>query len=144
MKATEIFGSLKLDHLAFACNNFENSKFLNFTKILGFKKVHEEVVSGENTEVLLLKPKHDDILLELITPSTPDSSLAKFLSSKGEGFHHICYKTTHLRSTLDELKSIGIHPIEGYPKVGSKGKLICFLNPKDTGGILVELAEDPK
>ena len=80
------------------------------------------------------------VKLELISPSSEDSPIAKFLEKRGEGLHHICLEVDNLDVVLDDLKKKRVEII-GTPTMGGSGKKIVFLHPKSTGGVLVELKE---
>jgi methylmalonyl-CoA/ethylmalonyl-CoA epimerase len=79
--------------------------------------------------------------LELITPTSPDSTIAKFLRERGEGLHHIALRTENCKETLAELQERGISLIDREPRVGAGGTRIGFLHPKSLRGVLVELVE---
>ena len=143
MKESLIFKDLKVDHFAFLCADLTSSYYLNFYSLLSWEVFHEEHIALEGTDLKLLRSNKENFFIELISPSSPESPLSKSLSKRGECFHHICYKVDNLSATILELTKENINILPNYPRIGSRNKKICFLNPKETGGILVELAESP-
>lgn len=82
-----------------------------------------------------------DSLVELLQASAPDSPIAKFISKRGPGIHHICFAVDDLNGTLDRCRRAGIRLIDDVPRLGAEGKRIAFLHPSSTAGVLVELTE---
>lgn len=82
--------------------------------------------------------------IELVAPSTPDSSVAAFLQKRGEGLHHLCIYVDDIESTLAHLKSAGVKLIDETPRVGADGNKIAFVHPSDMHGVLIELEQKPK
>jgi methylmalonyl-CoA/ethylmalonyl-CoA epimerase len=81
--------------------------------------------------------------IELLEPLDSEGSIGKFLSSRGEGIHHIAVKVRNIESTLEELKKKGLTLIDEKPREGAEGKKIAFVHPKSTRGVLLELCEGP-
>lgn len=82
-----------------------------------------------------------DSLVELLVPDKADSPIGRFLEKRGPGIHHICFSVDDLDATLARCREAGIRLIDEQPRTGAEGKLIAFLHPSSTGGILVELSE---
>ena len=82
-----------------------------------------------------------DSLVELLQASAPDSPIAKFVSKRGPGIHHICFAVDDLNGTLERCRRAGLRLIDDVPRVGAEGKRIAFIHPSSTGGVLVELTE---
>jgi methylmalonyl-CoA/ethylmalonyl-CoA epimerase len=80
-------------------------------------------------------------LVELLEPDTADSPIAKFLSKRGQGIHHVCFAVDDLDATLERCRAAGIRLIDQTPRVGAEGKRIAFLHPSSTAGVLIELTE---
>jgi methylmalonyl-CoA/ethylmalonyl-CoA epimerase len=80
-------------------------------------------------------------LVELLEPGEPDSPIGKFLAKRGPGIHHICFAVDDLDATLAKCRDAGIKLVDEAPRIGAEGKLIAFLHPSSTGGILIELSE---
>jgi methylmalonyl-CoA/ethylmalonyl-CoA epimerase len=81
--------------------------------------------------------------IELLEATAPDSPIAKFISKRGKGLHHICFQVDDVYKAISELKDANIELIDKEPRFGTEGYLIAFVHPKSTGGVLVELAEKP-
>ncbi len=79
--------------------------------------------------------------IELVTPTSDDSPVAKYLQKKGEGLHHICIYVDDIAARLAALKAAGVKLIDETPRVGAEGNLIAFVHPKDTNGVLIELEQ---
>jgi methylmalonyl-CoA/ethylmalonyl-CoA epimerase len=82
-----------------------------------------------------------DALVELLEPAVDDSPIAKFISKRGPGIHHVCFVVDDLVETLERCRAAGIRLIDEAPRLGAEGKHIAFLHPSSTGGVLVELTE---
>lgn len=82
-----------------------------------------------------------DSLVELLEADTPDSPIGRFVSRRGPGIHHICFAVDDLKATLDRCRRAGVRLIDDTPRRGAEGKLIAFLHPSSTQGVLVELTE---
>lgn len=80
-------------------------------------------------------------LVELLEAETPDSPIAKFLSKRGPGIHHICFAVDDLDAVLDRCRAAGLRLIDDTPRIGAEGKRIAFIHPASTGGVLLELSE---
>ncbi len=80
--------------------------------------------------------------IELIEPISPESPVGRFLQRRGPGLHHLAYRVTDLATTLARLKDAGIRLIDEAPRAGAHGRMIAFLHPESTGGVLIELVED--
>lgn len=131
----------KIEHIGIAVKNVETSNDL-FTKLFG--KSHYKVESveseGVNTSFFML----GETKIELLEASNANSSIAKFIDKKGEGIHHIAYEVDNLDEEMLRLKNEGFELINKEPKDGADNKRICFLHPKSTNGVLVELCEEKK
>ena len=82
-----------------------------------------------------------DALVELLEPAAPDSPIAKFITKRGPGIHHVCFEVDDLDATLARCRDAGLRLIDQTPRIGAEGKRIAFLHPSSTGGVLVELTE---
>jgi len=82
-----------------------------------------------------------EALVELLEPAQADSPIAKFITKRGPGIHHVCFAVEDLAGTLQRCRAAGIRLIDEQPRVGAEGKHIAFLHPSSTGGILIELTE---
>jgi methylmalonyl-CoA/ethylmalonyl-CoA epimerase len=131
----------KVEHIGIAVKNLENSNAL-FKKLFGqaHYKVEKVESEGVSTSFFML----GETKIELLEATNPESSIAKFIDKKGEGIHHIAYAVDDILTEMERLKSEGFELIHQQPKEGADNKLICFLHPKSTNGILVELCQDKK
>ena len=130
----------KIHHLAIAVKDLEEAlRFYHDT--LGLP-VHEQAVrEDQGVKAALLTIGESDI--ELLEPLGPDTPVGRFLERRGEGIHHICLQTDDIDKELADLKANGVELIDQEPRQGLVGR-ICFLHPRSTKGVLVELAQPPE
>ncbi len=129
----------KLEHIGIAVKNIDRSNTL-FASLLGQEHYKIEHVESEGVRTSFFKI--GDVKIELLEATRPDSSIAKFIEKKGEGIHHLAFSVSNLSQSIESYKSKGFEPINEMPKKGADNKMICFLHPKSTGGVLIELCED--
>ncbi|MDI1355437.1 MAG: methylmalonyl-CoA epimerase [bacterium] len=131
----------KIEHIGIAVKNIQESNVL-FQKLFGKAHYKIETVTSEgvNTSFFML----GDTKIELLEATKPESAIAKFIEKKGEGIHHIAYEVDNIDDEMARLKLEGFELINKEPKDGADNKRICFLHPKTTNGILVELCEEKK
>lgn len=131
----------KVEHIGIAVKNLENSNNL-FAKLFGkdHYKVEKVESEGVSTSFFML----GETKIELLEATQPDSAIAKFIEKKGEGIHHIAYEVEDIYAEMERLKKEGFELIHQQPKKGADNKLICFLHPKSTNGVLVELCQERK
>jgi methylmalonyl-CoA/ethylmalonyl-CoA epimerase len=98
------------------------------------------VVDSEGVKTVFFQV--GDSKIELLEATHEQSAIAKFISKRGEGLHHVAFAVDHIESEMERLKSEGYTLINESPKEGADQKLICFIHPKSTGGILIELCQD--
>ncbi len=129
----------KIEHIGIAVSNLENSNLL-FKKLFGepHYKLENLESEGVSTSFFMI----GETKIELLEATTPNSPIAKFIEKKGEGIHHIAYAVDDLDSEINRLTNEGFEFISKQPKDGADNKRICFLHPKSTNGILVELCEE--
>ena|SRR5579862_1927477 len=108
-----------------------------YQEVLGLESVPLEDSDGAKIAGLVA----GESLVELLEADRPDSPIATFLSKRGPGIHHICFSVDNLAETLERCRSRGLRLIDETPRRGADGKLIAFLHPASTGGVLVELTE---
>ncbi|MBX3164947.1 MAG: methylmalonyl-CoA epimerase [Bacteroidetes bacterium] len=131
----------KIEHIGIAVKNLETSNEL-FKKLFGNSHYKIEAVESEgvSTSFFML----GETKIELLQATNNESSIAKFIEKKGEGIHHIAYAVNNIEAEMQRLKNEGFELINAQPKDGADNKRICFLHPKTTNGVLVELCEDKK
>ncbi len=127
-----------INHIGIAVRDLETSKAL-YQKIFNVEHFHEEVV--EEQMVAVASFTVGDVLLELTAPTSPESTIAKFLEKRGEGIHHIAFAADSVSDELARLNNEGISLINNEPRNGAHDMLIAFLHPKSTGGVLMELCQ---
>lgn len=130
----------KIDHLGIAVNNLAEARIF-YEQVLGLRCEKIEEVPSQKVRAAFFKI--GDIHLELLEPTSPDSAIAKFIAAKGEGFHHIAYKTDAMASQLDQATAAGCRLIHQEPIIGAGGKAVAFLHPKSSHGLLTELCAEP-
>ena len=127
-----------LDHVAIAVNKIEDALQI-FEKNLGLRLEGVKNVEQQKVKIAMLRAGAGKI--ELLESTSPESSVAKFLASRGEGIHHIAIEVSDIEGHLEELKAKGIVLIDEKPRPGAEAKKIAFVNPKSTKGVLIELVE---
>ncbi len=129
----------KIEHIGIAVKNMNDSNEL-FKKLFGKEHYKIEAVESEgvNTSFFML----GETKIELVQSTNENSSIAKFIEKKGEGIHHIAYAVDDIEKEMARLKGEGFELINQQPKDGADNKKICFLHPKTTNGILVELCQE--
>lgn len=129
----------KIEHLGIAVKDLEKSKDL-FRKLLGKESYKEETVEGEGVTTSFFMI--GDTKIELLEAITPESPIAKFLEKKSEGIHHIAFDVEDIHKEVRRLKEEGFEILNDIPKKGADNKLVVFLHPKSTNGVLVELCQE--
>lgn len=129
----------KIEHIGIAVKNLEESNLL-FEKLLGVSSYKSEEVQSEGVLTSFFQTGINKI--ELLAATTPDSPIAKFLEKKGEGIHHIAFDVENIFAEIERLKKEGFVLINEVPKKGADNKLVVFLHPKNTNGVLVELCQE--
>lgn len=125
----------QIDHLGIAVRSLAETMPL-YENALGFKCEHTEEVPSQKVRTAFFHV--GEVHIELLEPTDPESPIAKFIESRGEGIHHIAFRTTDINSQLDKAKSAGVRLIHEVPFDGAAGKLVAFLHPKSTHGVLTE------
>ena len=126
----------KVEHIGIAVKSFANSVPL-FEKLLKTDCYKTELVESENVNTAFFKTGETKI--ELLEITDPNGIIAKFIEKKGEGIHHIAFDVEDIYAEMKRLKEEGFQLLNETPKQGADNKLVCFLHPKSTGGILIEL-----
>ena len=128
---------LKIDHLGIAVKSLSAAK--GFYEKLGLEISPEETVPAEQVKVVMVPVGESRI--ELLEPTADTSAIAKFLSKRGEGLHHVCLKVPNLPATVDRLKKDGVRLVSDQIKTGAGGHLYVFVHPASAGGVLLELVQ---
>ncbi len=127
-----------VEHIGIAVNNLEQSIPL-FEKLLNSPCYKTESVDSENVNTAFFLQKGAKI--ELLESTDPDGVIAKFIAKKGEGMHHIAFEVPDIQAEMDRLKKEGFTLLNEIPKKGADNKLVCFVHPKDSNGVLIELCQ---
>lgn len=131
----------KIEHIGIAVKNLEASNAL-FKKL--FDKAHYKIEAVESEGVSTSFFMLGETKIELVAATSENSAIARFIEKKGEGIHHIAYAVDNIEKEMERLKSEGFEFINQVAKDGADNKRICFLHPKSTNGVLVELCEEKK
>ena len=136
-----IYKMKKVEHIGIAVKNIAASNEL-FSKLFGKKPYKSETVAREG--VITSFFQIGETKIELLEAIHTDSAIAKFIDKKGEGVHHIAYEVDDIKSEMVRLEKEGFTLLSKEPQKGADNKLICFLHPKSTNGVLVELCQEIK
>jgi methylmalonyl-CoA/ethylmalonyl-CoA epimerase len=129
----------KIEHIGIAVKNLEASNQL-FAKL--FEKAHYKVENVESEGVSTSFFQLGESKIELLEATNSQSAIAKFIEKRGEGIHHIAYDVKDIIAEMERLKSEGFILLNETPKKGADNKLVCFLHPKGTNGVLIELCQE--
>jgi len=129
-----------LDHVAIVVRDLEESIPL-WRDALGLELTHVEEVPEQQVKTAIFG--HGMGRVELICPTTPDSGVAKFLASRGEGLHHVCIEVEDIESAMESLRKAGAPLIDREPRPGAGGARVAFVHPKGMRGVLTELRQGP-
>ncbi|MGX5818521.1 methylmalonyl-CoA epimerase [Chitinophaga lutea] len=130
---------LKVEHIGIAVKSLSVSIPL-FEKLLNTPCYKTEAVASEGVSTAFFR--QGDTKIELLEAARDDSPIAKFIAGKGEGMHHIAFEVQDIRAEMQRLRQEGFTLLQEEPKEGADNKLVCFLHPKSTNGILVELTQE--
>lgn len=131
----------KIEHIGIAVSDLEKSNEL-FTRLLGKAHFKTEIVAGEGVETSFFQVGETKV--ELLQATRPDSPIAKYLEKKSEGVHHIAFDVEDIHAEVARLKAEGFEILNENPKEGADNKLVVFLHPRSTNGVLVELCQEKK
>ena len=134
------FKILNIDHVAVATENIEILKFI-FVDILSLNSSKKEFVKDENVTVQKFFVDDTNTAIELLESKEPNSPINKYINKKGKGIHHIALTVDNIENAIKYLTAKGISLVYDKPKLGSDNKLITFIHPKSSPGILIELCQ---
>jgi len=129
----------KVEHIGIAVNSLTDSIPL-FEKLLNSQCYKTEMVEGEKVNTAFFQ--QGETKIELLESIDPEGVIAKFIDRKGEGIHHIAFDVTDIRAEMQRLKNEGFTLLNEEPKMGADNKVVCFLHPKGTNGVLIELCQE--
>jgi methylmalonyl-CoA/ethylmalonyl-CoA epimerase len=129
----------EIDHVAIAVADLEAAIDF-YQRAFGATVSHREVVESDGVEEAMLQVA--DSYVQLLTPTRPDSPVAKALEKRGEGLHHVAYRVADCAAALDAMKAAGAVAIDEAPRPGSRGTTVAFIHPKSAYGTLIELVQE--
>lgn len=126
-----------LDHIGIAVRNIEER--IGFYRALGLAVAGAEEVASQKVRVAFIPL--EGTRLELLEPTAADSPIAKFVEKKGEGLHHLCFEVADIEAVMAGLAREGFTLLSDRPQAGAHGSRVCFVHPRSSGGVLIELSE---
>lgn len=132
---------IKIEHIGIAVKNLENSNEL-FSKLFNKLPYKTEIVESENVNTSFFQIGENKI--ELLEATNELSPIYKFIEKKGEGIHNIAFDVENIETEMKRLENEGFVLLNQTPKKGADNKLVCFLHPKGTNGVLIELCQEIK
>jgi methylmalonyl-CoA/ethylmalonyl-CoA epimerase len=130
---------LNVEHIGIAVKDLAQAEDL-YTKLFNIGPYKRETITSELVSTSFFQINETKI--ELLEATDPDSVIAKFIDKKGEGFHHVAYEVDDIYSEMERLKKEGFVLLNDMPKKGADNKLVCFIHPKTTNGLLIELCQE--
>ncbi len=130
---------LKVEHIGLAVKSFEQSIPV-FEQLLSAPCYKTELVASEKVNTAFFQIGETKI--ELLESTDPEGVIAKFIEKKGEGMHHIAFEVADIEAEMKRLSDLGFQLLNPIPKEGADNKLVCFLHPKGTNGVLIELCQE--
>jgi len=129
----------KIEHIGIAVKDLEAANQV-YTKLFGEAPYKTEKVESEGVATSFFKIGESKI--ELLEATNPESAIAKFIDKKGEGIHHIAFAVEDIKMEMERMRTEGFIVLNEEPKKGADNKLVCFLHPKSTNGVLIELCQE--
>lgn len=131
----------RIEHIGIAVKNLTNSIDI-YQRLLNTDCYKTEQVASEQVNTAFFKTGENKV--ELLQATSADSAIAKFLEKKGEGIHHIAFLVDDIIAEMERLREEGFVLLNESPKKGADNKMVCFVHPKDTNGVLIELCQEIK
>lgn len=132
---------MKIEHIGIAVKDLQKADQL-FSSLLKTAPYKVEEVESEAVKISFFQ--FGETKIELLEATAQHSAIAKFIEKRGEGMHHIAFEVEDIYTEMERLNADGVRLLNEVPKPGADNKLICFLHPKDTNGVLVELCQEQK
>jgi methylmalonyl-CoA/ethylmalonyl-CoA epimerase len=130
---------LRVEHIGIAVKSLTDSVPL-FEKLLNMPCYKTETVESEGVNTAFFQ--QGETKIELLESSTAEGVIGKFIEKRGEGMHHIAFEVENIFTEMERLKGEGFELLNEQPKIGADNKLVCFLHPKSTNGVLIELCQE--
>lgn len=131
----------KIEHIALAVEDLD-AAVAHYESVWGLEVSHRERVEDQGVEEAMLPL--GESFLQLLGPTGPDTTVGRFVATRGAGLHHIAYEVADLEGALTELKAKGVRLIDEVPRRGGRGHMVAFVHPKGNHGLLVELIQAPR
>lgn len=131
----------KIEHIGIAVKNLTKSIDI-YQRLLDADCYKTELVASEYVNTAFFKTGENKV--ELLEATSPESTIAKFIEKKGEGIHHIAFAVDDIIEEMERLRKEGFILLNEQPKKGADNKMVCFVHPKDTNGVLIELCQEIK
>ncbi|QNN44939.1 methylmalonyl-CoA epimerase [Pedobacter roseus] len=131
----------KIEHIGIAVKDL-NSSIEIYQKLLNTDCYKTEQVASESVNTAFFKTGENKV--ELLQATAPDSAIARFIEKKGEGIHHIAFLVDDILAEMERLHKEGFVLLNESPKKGADNKMVCFVHPKDTNGVLIEICQEIK
>lgn len=131
----------RVEHIGIAVSNLEEAELV-YEKLLNSKSYKREEVTSEHVLTSFFKVGENKV--ELLEATHEESAIAKFITKKGQGIHHIAFEVEDILEEMERLKQAGFQLLQEKPKQGADNKLVCFVHPKSTSGVLIELCQEIK
>ncbi len=131
----------KIEHIGIAVKNLTSSIDI-YQRLLNADCYKTEIVASEFVNTAFFKTGENKV--ELLEATSPESAIAKFIEKKGEGIHHIAFAVDDIIEEMERLRKEGFVLLNDQPKKGADNKMVCFVHPKDTNGVLIELCQEIK
>lgn len=129
----------RLDHIGIAVKDLETA-LATFTEGFGLDCDHQETIEDQQVRTAFLPL--GDTHLELLEPLSDEGAIGRFIERRGEGIHHLCFEVDDIRAALRRCEDSGMTLIDREPRVGAHQKLVAFVHPRTTHGVLIELSQD--
>ena len=129
----------KIEHIGIAVKNLDEANKI-YEQLLGTPPYKMETVDSEGVNTSFFKTGESKV--ELLQATKDESAIAKFIAKKGEGIHHIAFAVKDIHKEITRLKEVGYTIINESPKKGADNKLVCFVHPKNTKGVLIEMCQE--
>jgi methylmalonyl-CoA/ethylmalonyl-CoA epimerase len=129
---------MKLDHIGIAVKDLDWARKF-YGETLGFRVSEPEELPERKLRICFVEV--GDARVELLFPTSPDSTVAKFLASRGQGVHHLCYEVEDLEAKIKAMKAAGAKMIDEKPRPGTHGTVVAFVHPESAGGVLTEFCQ---
>ena len=138
MSTSNSISSLKIDHLGIAVTSIQEAR--GFYEALGLTVMHDETIEEEGVKTAMIPVGESRI--ELLEPTSPDTTVGRFIGKRGPGLHHVALHVNDISSAFEEMKARGLKLLSDDIQIGAGGHLYFFIHPSSAGGVLTEICQD--